>query len=73
MYTWPNHIGQSLRIMGKYYVLQNKPKKAEAYFLKSLAQTKAIGRRFELAMGYLEYGNFLETISEKDAAKDQWQ
>lgn len=70
---WVNHYGSSLRVMGKYYALKNQRKKAEKYFLKSIAQTKALGRKYELAKSYYEYGNFLETITHSENIKTKWQ
>jgi len=69
---WPNHYGLSLRVMAKYYALKKK-KKAEKYFLKSIKQTRTLGRRLELAKGYYEYGIFLDSKNMIKDAKEKWQ
>ncbi len=70
---WPNHYGISLRVMAKYCALIKKKRKAEKYFLKSINHTETLGRKFELAKGYYEHGNFLKTQNRKEEAKNNWQ
>ncbi|MCK4799162.1 MAG: AAA family ATPase, partial [Spirochaetes bacterium] len=70
---WKNHYGQYLRVAGKYYALKEQKRKAKKYFIKSIQQTKLIGRKFELAKSYYEYGNFLQSINKPKQAIIQWQ
>jgi len=61
--AWPTHYGGALRITAKYYALIGKRRKANSYFLKSIEHAKKLGRRYELAKGYYEYGNFLQSTA----------
>ncbi|UCH12069.1 MAG: tetratricopeptide repeat protein, partial [Candidatus Omnitrophota bacterium] len=71
--SWVNHYGSALRVNGKYYALAGKIKKAEGFFLRSIEQTRSLGRRYELARSYYEYGQFLKDQGEEEKAKDNWQ
>jgi len=70
---WPNHYDISLRVMAKYYALIKKKEEAEKYFLKSINHAETLGKRFELAKGYYEYGNFFKTQNRGEEAKNNWQ
>lgn len=70
---WANHYGAALRVNAKYYALVGNRKKAEEFFLRSIEQTKSLGRRYELARGYYEYGNFLKTQDKEEETKNNWQ
>ncbi|MBN1899425.1 MAG: diguanylate cyclase [Spirochaetes bacterium] len=70
---WANHYGAALRVTGKYQALKNRKKKAQIYFEKSIKQTQAIGRRYELGRTLYEYGNFLDSTGRAGDAKTRWQ
>ena len=70
---WINHYPGALRVTAKYYALVGKNKQAEKYFLKSIEQTKKIGRKYELAKSYYEYGRFHEALNQVEKAQYHWQ
>ncbi|MBN1898119.1 MAG: diguanylate cyclase [Spirochaetes bacterium] len=70
---WANHYGRALRVMAEFYSLTNKKNKAERYFVKSIEQTNKIDRKFEMAVGYYEYGQFLNEAGKKKEAKLKWE
>ncbi|MBN1897988.1 MAG: diguanylate cyclase [Spirochaetes bacterium] len=70
---WKNHYGISLRAMAKYYEIVGKRKLAEKFFLKSIESIETIGRKYELAMTLLEYGQFLNKGDKSAEAKGIWQ
>ena len=67
--NWTNHYGGALRVTGEYCALAGKTQKAEEYFLKSIAHTSGIGRRFEEARGRYEYGKFLHRTKREEEAQ----
>lgn len=71
--SWVNYYGAALMVNARYYALVGKKKRAERFFLTSIEQTKSLGRRYELARGYYEYGNFLKTQNREEEAKNNWQ
>jgi len=71
--SWVNYYGPGLLVNAKYYALVGKKKKAERFFLTSIEQTKSLGRRYELARGYYEYGNFLKSQNRKEEADKNWR
>ncbi|MFH1395115.1 MAG: diguanylate cyclase [Candidatus Omnitrophota bacterium] len=66
---WINHYGGALRAAGEYYSLLEKNRTAENYFLKSIAHTSRIGRRFEEARTMYEYGRFLKKVGREDESR----
>ncbi|MBU0682918.1 MAG: protein kinase, partial [Candidatus Omnitrophica bacterium] len=66
---WINHYGGALRAAGEYYALLEKNREAENYFLKSIAHTSRIGRRFEEARTMYEYGIFLKNIGRESESR----
>ena len=65
---WPNHYGGSLRSAAILHALAGRKAKAERLFLKSIKITSNIGREYEAAKGYFEYGLFLEAAGRHDEA-----
>lgn len=70
---WPNHYGGALRVMAKYYCLVDRPIQARVYFSKSIEHLTKIGRPYELAKTYYEYGVFLNSQDDKAKAKSYFQ
>ncbi|MDD5066360.1 MAG: SpoIIE family protein phosphatase [bacterium] len=70
---WPNQYGASIRVMGKYFSLVKKKKTSERCFLKSIAQTKKTGRRYELGRSLYEYGNLLQGAGRPEDARQRWK
>ena len=70
--SWVNWYGVALRANAGYYCLAGDKKRAEEFFLKSIAQTKSLGRRYELAKSHYEYGNFLKAQDKEEEAKSNW-
>ncbi|TYQ16190.1 UNVERIFIED_CONTAM: serine/threonine protein kinase/GAF domain-containing protein/predicted ATPase [Acetivibrio alkalicellulosi] len=54
--SWANHYGGALRCLGKSYFLAGENLKARNFLIKSILQTKKIGRRYETAKGFYELG-----------------
>ncbi|MCK4797180.1 MAG: GAF domain-containing protein, partial [Spirochaetes bacterium] len=71
--SWVNHHAIALRATAKYYALIKKNKKAEKYFFKSIQQTKSLGKRYELARCYYEYGNYYQSINKSEDAREEWR
>jgi len=63
---WATHYGSALRVMAKFYAFTKKNKKAEKYFTESITHLQKIGRKYELAKSYYEYGIFLGNNGQKD-------
>jgi diguanylate cyclase (GGDEF)-like protein len=70
---WANHYGGALRVTGKYYAWAGRKRSAARYFLKSIEHCEKLGRKYELARGYYEYGRLLKEQGNEDAAKANWQ
>ncbi|MBN1897737.1 MAG: diguanylate cyclase [Spirochaetes bacterium] len=71
--AWPNHYGAALRVAAKYYALVNKKKRSARYFTKSIQHIQTLGRRYELAKSYFEFGNFLVSLNREGEAKEKWE
>lgn len=56
---WPTHHGAALRVAGTGYALAGDHGRARRYFQESLEHCGRTGRRFELALGYYEFGHYL--------------
>jgi serine/threonine protein kinase/YesN/AraC family two-component response regulator len=56
---WPTWYGAANRVNAKYYALIGKNKKADKYFQRSIEIDKRLGRPYELAKSYYEYGLYL--------------
>lgn len=67
--NWTNYYGGALRVTAGYCALAGKKRKAEEYFLKSIAQTSALERHFEEARGRYDYGKFLITAKREEEAQ----
>jgi signal transduction histidine kinase/tetratricopeptide (TPR) repeat protein len=70
---WPNQYGGALRAMANYCRMSGKNHLAQRYFLQSIRHDQSAGRKYELAKGYFEYGNFLESLQQNIAAKENWR
>ncbi|HCL57411.1 MAG TPA: hypothetical protein DHW82_10445 [Spirochaetia bacterium] len=70
---WHNFYSISLRSAAKYYQMIGKTKKAEKMFLKTIQWNEKINRKYELALSYYEYGNFLAFASRAKEAKRFWE
>ncbi|MDY6934421.1 MAG: diguanylate cyclase [Spirochaetota bacterium] len=70
---WPNHYGIALRVYGKYYALIGKNRKAEALFIQAIDHEKRLGRRYELAKNYYEYGLYFNNKGNPESARTNWQ
>jgi len=66
-----NHV-ISLRVTAKYYSLIKNNKKAEKYFDRSIALCEKLGRKYELAKGYYDYGRHFNKKNIKLKAEDCW-
>lgn len=71
--SWANHYGGALRVNAKYLALVGKEAEAEKFFLRTIEHCKTLSRRFELARGYYEYGNFLKAQNREEETKNNWQ
>jgi len=67
--NWTNHYGGALRVTAEYCALVGKNRKAEEYFVKSIAHTSGLQRRFEEARGRYEYGKFLSGAKREEEAQ----
>jgi len=67
--NWTNHYGGALRVTAEYCALVGKNRKAEEYFLKSIAHTSGLSRRFEEGKGRYEYGKFLSEAKREEEAQ----
>jgi DNA-binding CsgD family transcriptional regulator/tetratricopeptide (TPR) repeat protein len=70
---WTTHYGAALRVRAQFLTLRNNDTKAEKFFLMSIKQTRNLGRKYELALSYYEYGNFLNNTGRIDEAVKNWQ
>ncbi|MBU1076461.1 MAG: SpoIIE family protein phosphatase, partial [Spirochaetes bacterium] len=70
---WANHFGGALRVSAKYYSLIGNNRTADKYFMKSIEQISSIGRKYELAKSFYEFGNHLNKAERKEKAIECWQ
>ncbi|MCM8756758.1 MAG: hypothetical protein NC817_01825, partial [Candidatus Omnitrophica bacterium] len=68
--SWPHHWGSALRIWADYHSILNRNSRAKKLFLQSINFNKRVGRKYELARSYKDYGNFLNKVSEFDLARE---
>ncbi len=65
--NWISHYSTALKAAAGFYALTGKSAKAEKLYKKAIECSERLGRRYEAAKGYLEYGMFL------DAAGRRWE
>ena len=70
--AWINHYGEALKVCAKYYALIRKKNKAVQLFLHSIEHHSKLGRKYELAKDYYEYGNYLKEVGDKVNAEGNW-
>ena len=70
---WPNRYGAALRVTGMYHAIAGHRAKAIKCFKRSIEQTLALDRKYELGKSYYEFGNFLSSIGRCEKAKEKWQ
>ncbi|MBN2533908.1 MAG: AAA family ATPase [Spirochaetales bacterium] len=58
---WATHYGGALRETAKYYGIIHDNVKATQFFIASIEHNEKIGRKFESAKCYFEYGKYLKT------------
>jgi len=66
---WASNHGQSLRVYAKYNSLIGRNGRARAFHKESIKHNKDIGRPYELAKSYFEYGLFLKEIKNYTESK----
>ncbi len=71
--AWPNQFGGTLRVLGKYFALIGDNKKAERYFLESIAHCQNISNQYELGKGWYEYGCYLNATNREHPGRENWQ
>jgi len=67
---WNHNFDVALRACARYYMLTGNRSRAERFFVRSIAQSKKIRRRFEHAKTLFEYGIFLNEQNRKDEARE---
>ncbi len=67
--SWPTHYGTALRIAGKYYAAMQRDKRAEKYLLRAINHCAEYLRKYELGMGFFEYGRYLDHTGRLEAAR----
>ncbi|MDP8260601.1 MAG: diguanylate cyclase [Candidatus Gygaella obscura] len=71
--AWSCHYAWSLRVTAKYYAFTGNTHKAESFFGRSIEHARRIGRNYEVAKAFYENGRFLDSINEKDLAKEKYK
>lgn len=71
--NWITFYGGALRVNAMYMALLNRDKKAERLFLRSINLNKKLRRKYELGLGYYEYGIFLNNKNKNKEARENWE
>jgi len=72
-YAWPNHHAASLRALGAYHSLAGDGRRAERRLQESISHARALGRRFEIGLGYVELARHWEGLERSHPAREAWQ
>ncbi|MBU1075881.1 MAG: diguanylate cyclase, partial [Spirochaetes bacterium] len=70
--AWTTQYVPALRVKAQYYALTDQRRKAKKYFEKCIELSSKIGRQFELAKAYYQYGNLLEKSKRIEGASYYW-
>jgi serine/threonine protein kinase/signal transduction histidine kinase len=70
---WISHFPPAIRAVAGFYALIGKTAKAEKLYKRGIEYSKKLGRQYEAAKGYFEYGLVLESLGKQREALENFQ